>query len=131
MRTFCLMLGLQLAITPGLPAQATRKPADIIGTWQLILTRNLKTGETGETDSTANHTDVWMMFTTSHFSVLSAERGRKGISFAEENKLPPDSLIRFNYAKVWACRWCAGPSIRRHVYARGEYQVYENPARAA
>jgi hypothetical protein len=77
-------------------AQVAPKAVDLVGTWQLISHKDLKTGTVYPNEETE-----WMQFTKSHWTVVSMEPGRKVTSNAEFQKLSPEAQAKVNYAKVW------------------------------
>ncbi len=73
-------------------AQVVLKPEDLMGTWELVSTKDLKTGEAilGMYDA---HTGIqWMQFTRSHWMLLAMVLGRD---------VTHSSDLKTNYARVW------------------------------
>lgn len=89
-------------ITPLMPfathAQNAIKPSDLVGTWEEIASKNLKTGTV---DSVASHGVNWVQYTSSRWMVIEMEYGRKAVSAADFRNLSPQEQIKVNYAKVW------------------------------
>ena len=77
-------------------AQVAPKAEDLMGTWELVSTKNLKTGAV----TPANGTQ-WIQFTRSHWILLNMQAGRKPVTTEEFNKLSPDAQVKANYARVW------------------------------
>jgi hypothetical protein len=79
-------------------AQEAIKPSALIGTWEFVASKNLKTGAV---DSLASHGVNWAQFTNSHWMIIQMENGRAVVSDADFAKLPPQDQMKVNYAKVW------------------------------
>ena len=58
-------------------AQVAVKAEDLIGTWELVSTKNLNTGAAVSGVNDASTGLQWMQFTRSHFMVVGMERGRR------------------------------------------------------
>ena len=84
------------ALSPLVAQTAAPKAADLVGTWQLVSYKDLKTGK-----ATPNTDPAWMQFTRSHWTVVEMEAGRKVTSRADFDKLSPDAKMKTNYARVW------------------------------
>ena len=85
----------------GATAQGTLKVEDLVGMWELVSTKDLKTGAAvlGLTDArTGIH---WMQFTRSHYMAVAMERGRKVTTPDEFAKLSPEEKVTINYARIW------------------------------
>jgi hypothetical protein len=82
-------------------AQVTVKAEDLVGTWELVSTKNLMTGSLvyGVNDASTGLT--WMQFTRSHFMVIGMTRDRSVMSPADYAKLSPEEKVKTNYARVW------------------------------
>jgi hypothetical protein len=79
-----------------LSAQALPKADDLVGTWQLVSSKDLQTGAVTQNTNTS-----WIQFTKSHWIVLVMEPGRKVITSAEFEKLSADEQAKANYALLW------------------------------
>jgi hypothetical protein len=79
-------------------AQTAIKPSDLIGTWEGVSSKNLKTGAV---DSLAKHGVNWVQYTRSHWMIIEMENGRKVVSNADFGSLSPQEQMKVNYAKVW------------------------------
>ncbi|MDO8795626.1 MAG: hypothetical protein Q7J25_13515 [Vicinamibacterales bacterium] len=77
-------------------AQVAPKADDVVGTWELVSTKNLKTAAVVPSTGAS-----WIQFTRSHWTVLSMTAGRKVIPTAEFDKLSSDSKVKTNYARIW------------------------------
>ena len=78
------------------PAQVAPKADDLVGTWELAGTKNMKTGAVIPNTGT-----TWMQFTKSHWMVLTMASGRKVTPTAEFDKLSPDAKVKVNYSRIW------------------------------
>jgi hypothetical protein len=79
-----------------LSAQAPPKADDLFGTWQLVSSKDLQTGDVTQSTNTS-----WILFTKSHWIVLVIEPGRKVVTPAEFEKLSADEKVKANYARLW------------------------------
>src|ERR1700686_3027265 len=61
-----------------LGGQKAPNAADVRGTWQVVSSKNLKTGEVTARDGTE-----WMQLTKSHFTVVGMDNGRPEVSEAK------------------------------------------------
>jgi len=77
-------------------AQVSPKADDLVGTWELVSTKNGKTGAVAKETRTS-----WMLFTRSHWVVMSMAPGRDRTSTAEYDKLSHDAQVKMDYARVW------------------------------
>ncbi len=77
-------------------AQTPPKADDLLGTWQLVSSKDLQTGVIMQSTNTS-----WIQFTKSHWIVLVMEPGRKVITSAEFEKLSADEKAKANYALLW------------------------------
>lgn len=91
-----LISAVLLAAADGLSAQAPPKADDLVGTWQLVSSKDLPTG----TVTQSTHAS-WIQFTKSHWIVLVMEPGRKVITPAEFEKLSAEEKAKANYALLW------------------------------
>jgi len=97
-RYLCTIIALTFSWPRLVDAQVSVKPEEVIGTWQLVSSKDLKTGLV--TDVAKNDME-WMQFTKSHWTVISSDRNRKIVSMAEFNKLSPEAQVKTNYARIW------------------------------
>ncbi len=92
----CAAIGLSPA---AVCAQASPTAQDLVGTWQLMTVKNLKTGEV---DSVANHGLGLVLFTPTHVSFTFMENNRPG-SMAPDDyaRLSPADKVGVNYSRIW------------------------------
>lgn len=83
----CVVVGVALAlVTPAeLPAQSRINPADLIGTWQLMTRKNLRTGVV---DSVANRRLAWEGFTQNTYHVFEMDLTPTGTTREDLKGLP-------------------------------------------
>ncbi|HYU51338.1 MAG TPA: hypothetical protein VEK37_00265 [Gemmatimonadaceae bacterium] len=79
-----------------LAAQGTPRSADLRGTWELVSTKDLKSG----TVTPAPRTE-WMQFTRTHFSVTAMSPGRKTVASAQYDSLSPEGKVKVDYSRVF------------------------------
>ena len=82
-------------------AQVALKAEDLIGTWELVSTKDLKTGDAVRGLNDASTGIQWMQFTRSHYMVVAMERGRKVTNPDDFAKLSPEEKVKTNYARIW------------------------------
>ena len=82
-------------------AQVAVKAEDLIGTWELVSTKNLNTGEAISGVNDAKTGLQWMQFTRSHYMVVGMMRDRSVTSPADFAKLSPEEKVKTNYARIW------------------------------
>ncbi len=85
--TVSLSTGIKVAT-----AQVVLKPEDLMGTWELVSTKDLNTGEAVLGMYDARTGIQWMQFTRSHWTVLAMVRGR-------DRDYSTD--FKTNYSLVW------------------------------
>src|SRR2546429_7618401 len=93
---FTLLTGITCAT-----AQVAVKADDLIGTWEVVSTKDLKTGAAVYGLSDASTGIQWMQFTRSHYMGVAMERGRSVMNPADFAKLSPEEKVKTNYARVW------------------------------
>jgi hypothetical protein len=76
---------ISLTVPGALAAQARINPADIIGTWQLMTRKNLRTGVV---DSVANRRLAWEGFTQNTYHVFEMDLTPSGTTREELRALP-------------------------------------------
>ena len=91
-----LLMGINFAI-----AQVAVKADDLVGTWELVSNKDLKTGAAVSGPEGASTAIQWMQFTRSHWMVVAMERGRSVTNPADFSKLSPEEKVKTNYARVW------------------------------
>src|SRR6266516_3101161 len=91
-----LLMGINFAI-----AQVAVKADDLIGTWELVSNKDLKTGAAVSGPEGASTAIQWMQFTRSHWMVVAMERGRSVTNPADFAQLSPEEKVKTNYARVW------------------------------
>jgi hypothetical protein len=79
-----------------LGAQKTPKAEDLLGTWQLVVIKNLKTGAV-----TPRNGIEWMQFTKSRFTVVGMDNGRPAVSEAKYDSLSAPDKIITDHARVF------------------------------
>jgi hypothetical protein len=77
----------------------------LTGTWQIMTSKNLKTGEV---DSTFKRRLLWTQYTRSHWTYIYADSGRSEPAAAEFAKMTPDARRKANYAKMFTTTAPAG-----------------------
>jgi hypothetical protein len=114
-------------VTPGKQRPA---PDDLVGTWQWITSRNVKTGEV---DSVIKHQVAWVSYTKSHAFYLFMEKGRPSVSPADFAKLSPAEQMKARYNSIWGDKgqplfggWASSYTMKGDTlsYAR---EISENP----
>jgi len=78
--------------------QVAVKAEDVIGTWELVSAKDPKTGAVV---SDASNRLEQMLFTRSHWSILSMRRDRAIVKAANFAKLSPEDKHKTNYALIW------------------------------
>jgi len=93
---FTLLTGITCAT-----AQVVVKADDLLGTWEVVSTKDLKTGDTvlgtGDTSTGLQ----WIQYTRSHYMIIGMTRDRSVISPADFAKLSPEEKVKTNYARIW------------------------------
>ena len=101
----CFIAAVLLALTlPGAmlaTAQVVVKVEDLIGTWELVSTKDLKTGAAVYGIEDASTGIQWMQFTRSHYMFVAMERGRSVTNPADFAKFSPEEKVKTNYARIW------------------------------
>jgi hypothetical protein len=82
-------------------AQIVVKAEDLLGTWELVSTKDLKTGATVYGIEDASTGIQWLQFTRSHYMFIAMERGRSVTHPADFAKLSPEEKVKINYARIW------------------------------
>ena len=82
-------------------AQVVVQVEDLIGTWELVSTKDLKTGAAVYGIEDASTGMQWLQFTRSHYMLIGMTRDRSVISPADFAKLSPEEKVKTNYARVW------------------------------
>src|SRR5215471_9565187 len=82
-------------------AQVVVKVEDLLGTWEVVSTKDLKTGAAVYGIEDASTGVQWMLLTRSHYMFIAMERGRSVTNSADFAKLSPEEKIKTNYARVW------------------------------
>ena len=70
----------------------------LTGTWQIMTSKNLKTGEV---DSIFKRRLLWTQYTRAHWTYIYADSGRKEPTAAEFARLSPEARRKANYAKMF------------------------------
>jgi hypothetical protein len=82
-------------------AQVVVQVEDLIGTWELVSTKDLKTGAAVYGIEDASTGIQWMLLTRSYYMFIAMERGRSVTNPADFAKLSPEEKVKTNYARVW------------------------------
>src|SRR3989442_9274164 len=82
-------------------AQVVVQVEDLIGTWELVSTKDLKTGAAVYGIEDASTGIQWMLLTRSHYMFIAMERGRSVTNPADFAKLSPEEKVKTNYARIW------------------------------
>ena len=96
-----VLLALTLTAVNFATAQVVVKVEDLIGTWELVSTKDLKTGAAVYGIEDASTGILWLQFTRAHYMVIEMTRGRSVMTSADFAKLSPEEKIKTNYARVW------------------------------
>jgi len=96
-----LLLTLTLTGANVAPAQGGVQVEDLIGTWELVSTKDLNTGAAVYGIEDASTGIQWMLLTRSHYMFIAMERGRSVTNPADFAKLSPEEKVKTNYARVW------------------------------
>jgi hypothetical protein len=96
-----VLLALTLTAVNCATAQVVVQVEDLIGTWELVSTKDLKTGAAVYGVQDASTGIAWLQFTRAHYMVIEMTRGRSVITAADFAKLSPEEQIKTNYARVW------------------------------
>src|SRR5438128_1381899 len=96
-----VLLALTLTGANVATAQVDVKAEDLIGTWELVSAKDLKTGADVPGIDGASTALQWMQLTRSHWIVIAMDRGRSVVSSADFAKLSPEEKVKTNYARVW------------------------------
>jgi len=83
------------------PAQVGVKAEDLIGTWEPVSAKDLKTGADVPGIDGASTGMQWLQLTRSHYMLIAMDRGRSVMSSADFAKLSPEEKVKINYARVW------------------------------
>ena len=94
----CVVL---LGVVMPVAAEVAPKAEDLVGTWELVGAKDIKTGAPPAFYGVAGGGTQWMQFTRSHWMILHQAAGRKGFTAEEFNKLSPDAQVKANYALIW------------------------------
>ena len=96
-----VLLALTLIAVNCATAQVVVKVEDLIGAWELVSTKDLKTGAAVYGIEDASTGMQWLQFTRSHYMLIGMTRDRSVISPADFAKLSPEEKVKTNYARVW------------------------------
>jgi hypothetical protein len=125
-----VLLILTLTGVPMTAAQVTVKAEHLRGTWELVSTKDLKTGATASglgDPSTALH---WMQLTRSHWLVLTMRRDRSVVRPMDFAKLSPEEKVKTNYARVWNEQHAQVFAARGGTYRLDGDTLYKTPTLA-
>ena|SRR5215475_4180744 len=101
-RWFIAAMLLALTLTGAHVATAQSvKAEDLIGVWEVVSAKDLKTGDAMPGLFDANTALQRLQFTRSHWTVLAMQRGRSVVSPTDFAKLSPDEKVKTNYARVF------------------------------
>ena len=79
-----------------LGAQKAPKAGDLRGTWQVVSSKDLKTGQVYPRDGTE-----WMQLSKSHFTVVGMDNGRPATSEAKYDSLSAADKIKTDHDRVF------------------------------
>ena len=79
-----------------LGAQKAPRAGDLRGTWQVVSSKDLKTGKVYPRDGTE-----WMQLTKSHFTVVGMNNGRPATSAAKYDSLSAADKIKTDHDRVF------------------------------
>src|SRR5262245_6937169 len=96
-----VLIAIILLIGINFATAQTLKVEDLMGTWELVSTKDLKTGESIYGVSDARTGLQVEQYTRSHYMRIAMTRDRSVISPADFAKLAPEEKIKTNYARVW------------------------------
>ena len=96
-----VLLALTLLGATVATAQVVVQVEDLIGTWELVSTKDLNTGAAVYGIEDASTGIQWLQLTRSHYMVIGMTRDRSVISPADFAKLSPEEKVKINYARVW------------------------------
>jgi len=82
-------------------AQVVVQVEDLIGTWELVSTKDMKTGAAVYGIEDASTGMQWLQLTRSHYMLIGMTRDRSVISPADFAKLSPEEKVKTNYARIW------------------------------
>src|SRR6266571_4297212 len=88
-----VFLALTLTAVNFATAQVAVQADDLIGTWEVVSTKDLKTGAAVYGLSDASTGIQWMQFTRSHYMGVAMERGRSVMNPADFEKLSPEQIV--------------------------------------
>src|SRR5215831_13987473 len=77
------------------------KVDDLIGTWEAVSTKDLKTGDAVLGMNDASTGLWWIQYTRSHYMIIAMTRDRSVISPADFAQLSPEEQVKTNYARIW------------------------------
>ena len=72
--------------------------ADLLGTWEEVTIKNMKTGTI---DTVINHRVNWSSYTRSHIFYAAMPKERERIDPADLGKLPDAEKMKVRYGWVW------------------------------
>src|SRR5262245_14755983 len=96
-----VFLALTLTAVNFATAQVVVKVEDLIGTWELVRTHDLKDRDAVLDMSDASTGIEWVHVTRSHYMVVGMTRDRSVMSTADFAKLSPEEKVKTNYARIW------------------------------
>ena len=96
-----VLLALILTAVNFATAQVVVKVEDLIGTWELVSTKDMKTGAAVYGIEDASTGMQWLQLTRAHYMLIGMTRDRSVISPADFAKLSPEEKIKTNYERVW------------------------------
>jgi hypothetical protein len=103
-RWFLIAMLLTCTLVTGIncaTAQVVVKAEDLLGTWELVSAKDLKTGADVPGLDGASTALYWMQLTRSHWMIIAVDRNRSVVSGADFAKLSPEEKVKTNYARVW------------------------------
>ena len=119
---FTLLTGLKVAT-----AQVALKAEDLMGTWEMVSTKDLKTGDAVHGLNDASTGMQWMQFTRSHYMVVAMVHGRKVTMPEDLAKLSPEEKIKTNCALIWNEKSEQIFAARAGTYTVRGDKIYQKP----
>jgi hypothetical protein len=117
---FTLLTGLKVAT-----AQVTLKAEDLMGTWEMVSTKDLQTGDAVLGLNYASTGIQWMQFTRSHYMVVAMVHGRKVTMPEDLAKLSPEEKVKTNCALIWNEKSEQIFAARRNLHGEGRQNIPE------
>ena len=95
-----VLLALTLTAVNFATAQVVVKVEDLIGTWELVSTKDLKTGTAVYGIEDASTGIQWLQLTRSHYMFIAMERGRSVTNPADFAKLSLEEKREVTFRRI-------------------------------